>query len=755
MARFLYRVGRFAFRHRYGVAVAWVALLVLGGLGASAATPPAPSSFSMPGTEAQHAVDLLEQRFPSAAADGATARVVFKAPDGHKVTEPDTRAAVEKTLGAIRHSSPQVAAVTDPFRAGTVSADRTVAYAPVTYRAQAAALGETAREALLKTVREARTSGLTAEVGGSAVQQDKGDSGTEIVGIAIAAVVLVATFGSLVAAGLPLLTALFGVGLGVSTISALAHTLDLGDTTSTLAMMLGLAVGIDYALFIVTRYRSELAEGRDREEAAGRATGTAGSAVVFAGLTVVIALAALSVVGIPVLTKMGLAAAGTVALAVVVALTLLPALLAFAGKRIVGRRERRGPRKRPAAESSAGARWARFVLRRPVLVLVASVIGVGALAVPAASLKLGLPDDGAMPTASTQRKAYDLISDGFGPGANGPLTVVVDAHRRHDADAAAREVGSALRALDGVAAVGRATTDPGHDTAVITVVPSTGPADARTDSLVHTIRHTGSELSDVTGAQVLVTGQTGMKVDFSAKINGALLPYLGITVGLAFLLLTLVFRSVLVPLKAALGFLLSVGAALGALVAVFQWGWLAGVLGVQQTGPIVSTMPIFMVGIVFGLAMDYEVFLVTRMREARAAGQTSREAIVTGFRHGGRIVASAAVIMTAVFGSFVASGEDSVKMIGLGLAVAVLLDAFVVRMTIVPAVLALLGDAAWWLPAWLRRVLPQADVEGRALHGAQESAAPDLDLTAPVPALHGEPLHGGGRGNDMPPRRRP
>ncbi|MFE7171639.1 MMPL family transporter [Streptomyces sp. NPDC057616] len=741
MSRFLYRMGRFAFRHRFGVAVAWVALLVLGGLGASAATPPAPSSFSMPGTEAQRAVDLLEQRFPEAAADGATARVVFKAPDGHTMTEPGTRAAVEKTLGAIRHSSPQVAAVTDPFRAGTVSADGTVAYAPVTYRAQAAALGEPAKEALLKTVREARTDGLTVEVGGSAVQQDKGDSGTEIVGIAIAAVVLVATFGSLVAAGLPLLTALFGVGLGVCTISALAHTLDLGDTTSTLAMMLGLAVGIDYALFVVTRYRTELAEGRDREEAAGRATGTAGSAVVLAGLTVVIALAALSVVGIPVLTKMGLAAAGTVALAVVVALTLLPALLAFAGKRIVGRRECRRPRERPAARSSLGARWARFVLRRPVMVLVASVIGVGALAVPATSLKLGLPDEGAMPTASTQHKAYDLISDGFGPGANGPLTVVVDAHRHHDADAAARRVGSHLRALDGVAAVGRPTFDPGRDTAVITVVPSTQPADARTEHLVHRIRHTGSELSEVTGAPVLVTGQTGMKVDFSAKINGALLPYLGITVGLAFLLLMLVFRSVLVPLKAALGFLLSVGAALGALVAVFQWGWLADVLGVQQTGPIVSTMPIFMVGIVFGLAMDYEVFLVTRMREARAAGQTSRQAIVTGFRHGGRIVASAAVIMTAVFGSFVASGEDSVKMIGLGLAVAVLLDAFVVRMTIVPAVLALLGDAAWWLPAWLRRVLPQADVEGRAPRGAREGGATDAGPPAPAQAPHGETVH--------------
>ncbi|MHB9856220.1 MMPL family transporter [Streptomyces krungchingensis] len=747
MATFLYRVGRFAFRHRYGVVVAWVALLVLGGLGASVATPPTPSSFSMPGTEAQRAVDLLKERFPDARADGATARVVFKAPDGHRVTERDTRVAIEKTLAAVKRSSPQVAGVADPFRAGTVSEDRSTAFAPVTYRVGAATLSEAAKEALLSTVQKARTDGLTVEVGGSAVQQDDEDSGAEVVGIAIAAVVLVLTFGSLVAAGLPLLTALLGVGIGVSTIGALAHTLDLGDTTSTLAMMLGLAVGIDYALFIVTRYRTELAEGRDREEAAGRATGTAGSAVVFAGLTVVIALAALSVVGIPVLTKMGLAAAGTVALAVIVALTLLPALMAIAGKRIVGRRGRRAlaqqaghraPTKQAVGRSTVGARWARFVLRRPVAVLVASVIGLGALAVPAASLKLGLPDEGAMPAASTQRKAYDLISDGFGPGVNGPLTVVVDAHRGHHADAAAREVRSTVRALDGVATVGRATFNPAHDTAVITVVPSTKPGSAKTENLVHRIRDVGTELSDSTGAPVLVTGQTGMKVDFSTKINGALLPYLGITVGLAFLLLMLVFRSVLVPLKAALGFLLSIGAALGTVVAVFQWGWLADALGVEQTGPIASTMPIFMVGIVFGLAMDYEVFLVTRMREAHAAGQTARQAIVAGFHHGGRVVTAAAVIMTVVFGSFIMSGEDSVKMIGLGLAVAVLLDAFVVRMAIVPAVLALLGEAAWWLPRWLRRVLPDVDVEGRKLHGASEGAGPTVVACLPEQSRYDE-----------------
>ncbi|WP_053756790.1 MMPL family transporter [Streptomyces sp. AS58] len=735
MATFLYRLGRFAFRHRFGVTVAWVALLILAGVGASTATPAAPSSFSVPGTEAQQAVDLLEERFPGADADGATARVVFKAPDGHKLAEPASRALMNKTLAALEQSSDQVASVTTPLTEGTVSKDGSTAYASVAYKASATELSEQTKDALLATVERARTGGLSVEVGGSPVQPAEEGSGAEVLGIAIAAVVLVVTFGSLVAAGLPLLTALLGVGIGVSMIGVLAHAFDLGDTTSSLALMLGLAVGIDYALFIVTRYRSELAEGRDREEAAGRATGTAGSAVVFAGLTVVIALAGLSVVGVPVLTKMGLAAAATVALAVLVALTLLPALLAMAGKRIVGRRARRKPVRRASVKPSGGARWAHFVLRRPVLVLVTSVIGLGALAVPAASLKLGLPDEGAMATDTTQRKAYDLIAAEFGPGVNGPLTVVVDAGSSDDPRRAARRVATTVRGLDGVASVGPATFNEADDTAVITVVPSTEPGSAATEHLVRTIRDSGTDLKEITGARALVTGQTGMKVDFSEKINGALLPYLGITVGLAFLLLMLVFRSLFVPIKAAAGFLLSIGAALGAVVAVFQWGWLADVLGIDQTGPIVSTMPIFMVGIVFGLAMDYEVFLVTRMREAYAAGETPHQAIITGFRHGGRVVTAAAVIMTAVFGSFIASGEQSVKMIGFGLAVAVLLDAFVVRMAIVPALLALFGNAAWWLPTWLHRSLPDLDVEGAKLNSTRGTVAA---TNVPLPDTQGE-----------------
>ncbi|WP_370413227.1 MMPL family transporter [Streptomyces fradiae] len=717
MATFLYKLGRSAFRRRRLVALLWVALLALAGVGAATAPAATSSSFSIPGTEAQRAFDLLEQRFPEASADGATARVVFKAPAGQSMQDPANKAKVAKTVAALQSGSDQIARVTDPYTAQAVSRDGSTAYVSVAYEVNAMELTDATRDALKETGQAAQGQGLTVEIGGDALQTMPEQGASEVIGIVLAGVVLVITFGSLVAAGLPLLTAVIGVGIGVSSITALANVLDLGTTTSTLASMIGLAVGIDYALFIVSRYRSELAEGHTKEEAAGRAVGTAGSAVVFAGLTVVIALVGLAVVNIPMLTKMGFAAAGTVVIAVLIALTLIPALLGFAGDKVVSRKQRKGKDKgKGAAEASdkpnGGTRWARFVIRRPLMVLVVGVLGLGAIAVPAASLEMGLPDDGAKPTSTSERRAYDALSDGFGPGFNGPLLVVVDGDKT-----AADKTVTAIKGVEGWAAVTPPTPNKAGDAAMITVIPKDRPSSAETEQLVHDIR-------GATGDDVLVTGATAMNIDFSQKMNDALLPYLALVVGLAFLLLMVVFRSVLVPLKAALGFLLSVVAALGAVVAVFQWGWLGSVFGVEQTGPIMSMMPIFMVGVVFGLAMDYEVFLVTRMREAYVHGARPGEAIVTGFRHGARVVTAAAVIMIAVFSGFIGSSEQMVKMIGFGLAVAVLFDAFVVRMAIVPAVLALLGHKAWWLPKWLGRVLPNVDVEGEGLAAAAPAARP-------------------------------
>ncbi|MFF7564064.1 MMPL family transporter [Streptomyces pseudovenezuelae] len=735
MATFLFRLGRLAHRRRHFVLLIWIALLALAGFGASAAPPAASSSSSVPGTEAQRAFDLLDERFPGSTSGGATARIVFRAEDGGRLTAPDAKSRVGAVVAALRPGSGQLESASDPFTAGGVSKDGTVAYSSLTYKVTSAELTDATRDALKESAVRAERAGLVAEIGGDALAAQPETGPSEIIGVLVAAMVLVITFGSLLAAGLPLLTAIIGVGIGVSTITALAHALDLGTTTSTLAMMLGLAVGIDYALFVVSRYRAELAAGHARDEAAGRAVGTAGAAVVFAGLTVIIALAGLAVVNIPMLTKMGIAAAGTVAVAVLIALTLIPALLGYAGKRVHGRRARRAMAQQDGTlpvKDNAGTRWARFVLRHRVALLLAGVLGLGVVALPVASLKVGMPDGSWQPPHTTQRKAYDLLSDAFGPGFNGPLVTVVDARAAQDPKAAVADVERRIGKLDGIARVNPARFNKAGDTATIIVVPSSKPSSTATEDLVHALRDESGAVRSDTGARLLVTGATAMNIDVSQKLSAALPPYLALVGGLAFLLLMLVFRSVLVPLKAALGFLLSVVAALGAVVAVYQWGWLSALFGVEQTGPVMSMMPIFLVAVVFGLAMDYEVFLVTRMREVHVHGASPEETIVAGFRHGTRVVTAAAVIMMAVFAGFIGSSEQMVKMIGFGLATAVLFDAFVVRMTIVPAVLGLLGARAWWLPGWLDRLLPNVDVEGESLHRrlaarADTTADPDQD----------------------------
>ncbi|MFJ8113183.1 MMPL family transporter [Streptomyces sp. NPDC096132] len=731
MAIFLYRLGRSSFRRRPVVLLVWLALLGAAVVAALSAPATKALPFTLPGAESQKAFDLLDERFPGGSSDGATARIVFKAPEGQTMTTAANKAEVEKVAKEIASGSEQVASAADPYTAGTVSKDGSTAYISVTYKVTAAEVDSDSHDALDKTVEQARESGLTVEAGGNAVKVASHGAAAEVIGVIVAAIVLVITFGSLVAAGLSLLTALIGVGIGFLALTALNSPLELGDNAGVLALMLGLAVGIDYALFIVSRYRSELAEGHPREEAAARATGTAGSAVVFAGLTVIIALAGLAVVNIPMLTKMGLAAAGTVTIAVVIAITLVPAMLGFAGDRVLSKTGKKKPAEaKDTAKSPMGLRWARFVLRRPVAVLLAGVVGLGVIAIPSASMTLGLPDDGAQPTDTTQRRAYDLLSEGFGAGFNGPLVVVVDAAHSDDPRTAAAEVATRIGDLPDVAAVAPARFNQAGNTAIISTVPASKPASEATEKLVEHIRDTGTAIEKDTGAKLLVTGQTAVNIDFSQKVNDSLIPYLALVVGLAFLLLMAVFRSVLVPLKAALGFLLSVLAALGAVVAVFQWGWLAGLIGVEETGPIMSLMPIFMVGIVFGLAMDYEVFLVTRMREAYVHGEGPGQAVLTGFRDGGRVVTAAAVIMIAVFSGFIGASGAMIKTIGFGLAVAVLFDAFVVRMAIVPAVLALLGKSAWWLPAWLDKVLPNVDVEGEKLAkspAADPGSGPDND----------------------------
>ncbi|MER6158637.1 MMPL family transporter [Streptomyces sp. NPDC001868] len=730
MATFLHRLGRLAFRKRWYVILLWVAVLGAVGVGALKAPGASDEEFSMPGIESQKAFDLLEQRFPGVTADGATARVVFVAPSGEKVTATENKKAVEETVAELADGS-QVASAVDPFQARAVSQDGTTAYATVTYKAAATDLTDASRDHLKDALHKAQDAGLTVEAGGDAVAEQAGAGGmAEVIGVAIAAVVLLVTFGSLAAAGLPLLTALVGVGLSMATILALSDALGLSTTTGTLAMMLGLAVGIDYALFVVSRYREERSKGRTPEESVALATGTAGSAVVFAGLTVVIALAGLSVVGIPMLTKMGLAAAGAVVVAVLIALTLVPAVLGCWPNAVLSRKARKSGRIEEGGENNGGTRWSRFVLRRPLPVLILGVIGLGALAVPMTDLQLGMPGDEAKSTSTTERRAYDALAEGFGPGFNGPLTIVVDARGTDDAKGAAETIAKEIGATKGIVSVSPARFNEAGDTAVFSAVPATAPTDEKTKDLVTVIRDERAGIESETGATFEVTGSTALNIDISDKVQSALVPYLLVVVGLAVILLLVVFRSLLVPLKAAAGFLLSVLASLGVVVLVFQQGHGAELLGVEQTGPIMSLMPIFLVGIVFGLAMDYEVFLVSRMREAYVHGDRADEAITSGFRHSARVVVAAALIMIAVFAGFIGESDSMIKMIGFGLASAVLLDAFVVRMAIVPAVLALLGDKAWWLPKWLDRALPHVDVEGEALTRRADALEPAPAETA-------------------------
>ncbi|MGW6333984.1 MMPL family transporter [Nocardia rhamnosiphila] len=734
MSTLLYRIGRFSFRARRLVLLFWVLLVAALGVAAATLASPSATSFSLPGTQSQEALDLLAERFADVPLDGGSAQIVFVAERG-TVTDPALRRQITEVVEAAAGAA-EVAAVRTPFDSGLISADRRIAVAEVTYAVSFEAVRDSSRQELMDLVERSGSADLRVAVGGD-VMELMPDVSKELVGLLIAALVLVITLGSLVAAGMSLVTGVTGVAVGLLGILAATAFLDLGVTTPILALMLGLAVGIDYALFIVSRYTHELTRNPDPEEAIGRAVGTAGSAVLFAGLTVVIALLGLSVVGIGLLTEMGVAAAVTVVVAVLVAVTLLPALLGFAGRRVLprGRRRQSTEGVPPAATGrrTLAQRWATLTTRRPVTTLIVALLGLGALTFPALDLRLGVPDQGTYPEHSTQRQAYDAVAEGFGPGFNGPLLVVADLTGAPQPADAARRVHAALAGTEGVAMAAPPEFNPAGDTAIIGVVPASGPDSEQTEQLVQRLRGGVADSVARSGARIAVTGTAAVIIDFSDRMADALWIYLLVVVGLSFLLLMTVFRSIVVPLKATLGFLLTVAATFGVLVATFQWGHLEW-LGIRDTDVVVSMLPIFIIGVVFGLAMDYEVFLVTRMREEYVHGASAASSIRAGFGHGARVVAAAAIIMVSVFAGFATGEASDIVQIGVALAAAVAVDAFVVRMTIVPAVLALVGDKAWWLPEWLDRILPNLDVEGEKLGGAPEPGPADAQHRVVTPA---------------------
>ncbi|SCF10658.1 MMPL family transporter [Micromonospora mirobrigensis] len=714
MATLLYRLGRASLRRRRLVAVTWLVVLV--GLGIAAATlkGPTASNFTMPGTESQRAIDLLADRFP--AASGATGTIAVKAPQPGGLVTPEGQAVVKQVTQEAA-TLPGVVGAVDPYQVKALSQDGRYALIQVQFAGRADDVTDEQRAAYEKVGAQAEAKGWQIAPGGEVLNSEPEVGSTEALGVLVAAIVLVITFGSLVAAGMTMLNALIGVGVGMAGLFALSGAVELTSTAPILALMLGLAVGIDYSLFITSRHRQNLLDGLTPEEAVGRAVGTAGSAVVFAGATVVIALAGLAVVDIPFLTVMGLAAAGTVTVAVLVAITLAPALLGFAGRRVLPRRLRG----REAVESDGtgsedrsgfGFRWANWVTRLRIPVILVGLLGLGLLALPAQDMRLALPDAGTAPEGSAARVSNDLIKEGFGPGFTGRLAVVVTADSPQATQAAVPQVAALIQRTEGVLAVAPPQLDPTGRTALLGVIPKTGPTDAATETLVHDIR---DNVGRIGNAEVLLTGVTAIGIDVSEKLSAALPVYLLLVVGLSILLLMLVFRSILVPVKAALGFLLTVAATFGITVAVFQQGHLAGLVGLDTPGPLISFLPILLIGILFGLAMDYEVFLVSRMREDFVHGDTARQATINGMGHGARVVTAAALIMISVFGGFVFLDDPVIKSMGFALAVGVAVDAFIVRMTIVPAVMSLLNNAAWWLPRWLDRILPNVDVEGEGL----------------------------------------
>ncbi|ALE05749.1 RND transporter [Arthrobacter sp. ERGS1:01] len=720
MPNFLAAIGRFSARHRLIIIGAWLVIFaVFTGITATSADMSG-STGSMPSTSASKALATVQQKFPgvNSTAGTKTLQLVIETHGTAKVSDAATKTDIEAVLAQAK-SLPHVKTVSDPFdaQAPFVSRDGTTVVSTLTFSGITDANAQASYE---KVVDFAQKQGppLSIQVGGAIAADSYAAFGPgEAVGVIIAFLVLLITFGSLLAAGANMLIAIVGVGIGTVGVIAWSAIHPIDSTTITLPSMLGLAVGIDYSLFILTRFRAELRAGRKVDDAVARATGTAGTAVVFAGLTVVIALVGLWVTNIAAIRNMGLAGAFAVVIAVLMSLTLLPVLMKSLGLKALSRKDRQALLAGHTVDSTLTRRsfvngWGKAVTRRPLPMLLGAIAVLGVLAIPFFSMQTAANIPGGSNPDSTQRHAYNLVVDKFG-GVQSPLMILAQGK---DISTKLPSIEHELAGLANVKAVVPGAVDPAGDAALITVIPTGDPIDQGTKDLVHTIR---DNADTVTGVHVEVTGETAMGVDSTALMSAALVKYVAVIVILSFLLMMVMFRSLLVPLFATIGYLLSLGAAFGALTAVFQWGWLKGIIQAPQGDPMMSLLPIILVGVLFGLAMDYQVFLVSRIREEYVNGQAPRHAIMTGFRKSGPVLIAAALIMGFVFGGFASSTMTFAAETAFGLLVGVLADAFLVRMIIMPALLSLAGHKAWWIPAWLDKLLPNLDTEGHGLDGAE------------------------------------
>jgi putative drug exporter of the RND superfamily len=717
MSNYLYRLARFAFRRRRLVLAVWLLAAIAAIVIAQASGGKTNDTFTIPGTESQNAEAVLFAKLP--AFSGGQSTIVFATHGGAKVTDPAAKAAIDAAMAKLTSIS-QVSVVTTPFQNHLVSPGGTIALGQVQWSAQAANVTTANLNAVSAAMKPVQADGVEVEYNGSVYPGWRTviSEAPELVGLVIAFLILMITFGAFAAAGMPILGAIIGVITTLMGITAVASVLTIASASTTVALMLGLSCGIDYGLFILSRHRTNLINGMTPEESVPLAVGTAGSAVVFAALTVIIALCGLSLVGIPFLTVMGVAAASSVAVALLIALTLLPAILGFAGTKVAkftrlpllgARAERVARRSAADPDSPAGARWARFVVRHRALVALGAIAVLGVLAIPATHVRLGLPSGASQPTGNTQRKAYDLTTEGFGAGFNGALLIVA---QDVSSPSATQQIAASLTRLPDVVDVTPVITKNGIG--LIKVIPKSGPSDPATSTLVHTIRDHRAAIEGRTGAHILVGGTTASNIDVSAKLSSALPIFLIVVVGLAFILLTFAFRTILVPVKSILGFLLSMAAALGAQVAIFQWGWGQHLLGITPSETI-SFLPIIMLAIIFGLSSDYEMFVVSRIKEDYTKNGDARRAVQRGVGLSARVVTAAALIMFSIFVAFMFTSDPTIKAIGFSFAAGVFLDAFVVRLTLVPAIMAIVGSRIWYHPRWFDRYVPDADIEGKRL----------------------------------------
>jgi len=700
--------------HRKTVIAGWIVALIAIGMAASSVGSDFSEEFSLPSSDSKDALDLLENRFPAQAGD--TVQIVYKAEGG--VESPAVKREMEGVFKKVV-ALPHVSEVSSPYEkggAGAVSKDGEIAYATAQFNVTTDKLNDGEVKKIVDTAQASSGDGLQVEVGGSPVEEVRGEeeeeSSSEGIGVLAAIVVLLISFGSVVAMGLPILTALFALGVGISVITLFTHVFNTANFAPQLAFMIGLGVGVDYALFILARFRNGLDEGLDKREAAIAAVDTAGRAVLFAGITVIISLMGMLLLGLPFLYGVATAAAIAVLFTMIAALTLLPALLSLVGNWVNRLRiPFLGSGARSIDENSWWFRWSGRIQRRP---WVAALISGGiliVLCIPTLSLRLGTNDAGTDPAGTTTREAYDLLAEGFGPGFNGPFVLAAELPEKGN-DEALQDLRTQLKSEEGVEEVTDVTLNPDKTVGVFQLYPTTSPQSVDTTDLLDHIRNDViPPVEESTGAQVHVGGINAIFEDFGNAISGKLPLFIGVVVLLSALLLMIVFRSLLVPLKAVLMNLLSIGAAFGLIVAVFQWGWGASLIGVDATGPIISFFPIFLFSIVFGLSMDYEVFLMSRIHEEWEHGKDASEAVHRGLALTGRVITAAAAIMVTVFASFMLGEDRVIKLFGLGLASAVFIDAVIIRSVLVPAIMQLLGKRAWYFPDWLDRACPKLHVE--------------------------------------------